>query len=476
MRYYIFGIISSSMKIMKFGGSSVRNAEMIRRATAIILDAAVTERVVVVLSAMKGVTDGLIGTAHAAADAAAYRPMIDSIEARHYEAVEELLRDDQDHLARVRTAIVEMFSAVRELLHGVALVRECTARTLDLIAGYGERLSCTIVAAYLSAARHAAVYVDARELIVTDELHGAATVEIETTYERIVARLAEEPKIPVVTGFIAATRAGVTTTLGRNGSDYTASILGAALSASGIEIWTDVDGVLSADPRYVPNAFVIPEVSYQEAMEMSYFGAEVIHPYTMIPAVEKAIPLRIKNTSRPDAPGTIISDRPTPNDRPITGLASIENVALVNVEGGGMVGIPGIASRVFSALGHAGINVIMISQASSEHSICIVFRRTQARAALDGLRRELQYELATRKIQQFEIRDNLEIVAVIGDGMRGAPGISGRIFSALGNAEINVLAIAQGSSEINVSFVVDGADREIALNSVHTAFFGEKDS
>jgi aspartokinase/homoserine dehydrogenase 1 len=247
--------------------------------------------------------------------------------------------------------------------------------------------------------------------------------------------------------------------------------VGAAIAAEAVEIWTDVDGVMSADPRYVPQAFVIPELSLQEAMELSYFGAEVIHPYTMLPAVERHIPLWIKNTMNPGARGSRITDQQPQRDHPVTGIASIENVALINVEGGGMIGIPGIASRVFGALARAETNIIMISQASSEHSICICIRESQLHRAATYLREELHQELESRRIDQFEEQPNLEIVAVIGGSMRGNPGIAGRLFSALGNSGVNILAIAQGSSEMNISFVVRREERKKALNVVHDAFF-----
>ena len=353
------------------------------------------------------------------------------------------------------------------------MVRECSERTMDLVLSFGERLNCTLAAASFARCGLPTRYVDARQLIITDELHGHAAVDFAPSYSNIQRALRGADFVPVVTGFIAATKAGVTTTIGRNGSDYTASILGAALQAESIEIWTDVDGVLSADPRYVASAFVIPKISYQEAMELSYFGAEVLHPSTMIPAVERNIPVWIKNTLNPDADGTMISMESLATDNLITGIASIERISLINIEGGGMVGLPGIASRIFAALGRAGVNIIMISQASSEHSICIVFRQDQMRAALESLRAELAREIQTKHIQDLRVRDDLEIVAVIGEHMKGRPGISGRLFGALGRHDVNILAIAQGSSEMNISFVVEGSERERVLNIVHDAFFGE---
>ena len=458
------------MKVMKFGGSSVANAERIRGVKAIVADAIDTEPVAVVLSAMKGVTNALIAAAHLAERGnTGWQQVVAELTEMHVTAVRELLQEGRRE--SVAATVRKWLQELRDLLHGVELIRECSPRTLDLVVSFGERLNCYTVSAYFDQEGLPAQMVDARDMILTDDSHGSAVVDFAESYQRIAARLHRVAGIPVVTGFIASTHDGVTTTLGRNGSDYTASIVGAAIGASAIEIWTDVDGVLSADPRSVPNAFVLPDISLQEAMELSYFGAEVIHPYTMLPAVEKNIPLWIKNTLNPTARGTCISRDPAPADRDITGIASISNVALINVEGGGMLGIPGIASRVFGALAKASVNIIMISQASSEHSICICIRDSQLNAALASLKRELASELSSRRIDQFEQQSDLEIVAVIGASMRGRPGIAGRLFSALGEARINVLAIAQGSSEMNISFVVDRGERERALRAVHDAFF-----
>jgi aspartokinase/homoserine dehydrogenase 1 len=314
-------------------------------------------------------------------------------------------------------------------------------------------------------------------MILTDDNFGSAVVDFEESYRRIAARLAAIPGVAVIPGFIGATTRGVTTTLGRNGSDYTASIIGAGASAELIDIWTDVDGVLSADPRLVPGAFVMPEISYEEAMELSYFGAKVIHPYTMIPAVEKRIPIRIKNSLNPAAPGTMIGAPEhltgKRSDHPITGIASIEGISLVNIQGGGMIGIPGIAARIFGALAREGISIIMISQASSEHTICLVFRTEQAQRAVAALEGELAAELASKRIQGFELVSDLLIVSVIGENMRGTRGIAGRLFTALGAAGINILVIAQGSSERNISIVVEQASHALALRTIHAAFLGD---
>ena len=327
------------------------------------------------------------------------------------------------------------------------------------------------MAAYLTSCSHKAEYIDAsNNFIITDNQHGSATVLFEQSYKNIAQRIKKADGIPIITGFIASTENGITTTLGRNGSDYTASIICAGADAERVEIWTDVDGVLSADPRCVGNAYVIPELSYQEAMELSYFGAEVIHPYTMIPVVDKKIDIVIKNTLNPSAKGTLIADTVKRHKTVITGIACIDNVGLINVEGGGMIGIPGIAAHILDEIANAKLNIIMISQASSEHSICLVLKEKEAEKAQGILKKTLKYELKTKKIQSVELKKNMVVIAIIGENMRGTPGISGNLFRALGEKEINVFAIAQGSSERNISFVTGSKDKENTLNTLHKVF------
>ncbi len=463
------------MTVLKFGGSSVADGPRVAAVTRIVADAAGKGRVAIVLSAMKGVTDRLITAARAAEQGGeAGRAELEAIRGQHLAAVRHLFAPTDQ--AAVITPLTIMLNDLEDILHGVELVRECSPRTMDLVMSFGERLSCTLASAHMRVSGLEAELVDARELILTDDRFGQAGVDFEASYPRIASRLAAVRGIPVIPGFIGATTRGVTTTLGRNGSDYTASIIGAGTAADLIDIWTDVDGVLSADPRLVPDAFVVPEISYEEAMELSYFGAKVIHPYTMIPAVEKRIPIRIKNSLNPAAPGTMIGapehlgGRRT--GRPITGLASIPGISLVNIQGGGMMGIPGMAARIFSALAREGINIIMISQASSEHTICLVFRTEEAHRARTVLQRELAVELASKRIQDFELVDKLLIVSVIGENMRGTPGIAGRLFTALGSAGVNILVIAQGSSERNISIVVEEASHTHALKTIHAAFLG----
>ncbi len=468
------------MKVMKFGGSSVSDEQRIKSVAHIIQAAAETDKIAVVLSAMKGVTDGLIECAKLAETAdPKYKERLSAIRERHRLVMERLFAperatapSEQNIEEDARRSMEEMLDELSDVLHGVELLRECSPHSMDLVMSFGERLNCVLLSSYLRLLGAESEIVDARDVIVANRHHGQVIVS-PITNDRIRSRLSAVRGTAVITGFIASTNEGITTTLGRNGSDYTASLVAAAIEADLVEIWTDVDGVLSADPRCVDGVFVISELSYQEAMEMSYFGAEVLHPYTMIPAVERNIPIRIKNTFNPEAPGTLIVPKANPKTAPITGIASIEHVALVNVEGGGMIGIPGFAARIFDCLARIQVNIIMISQASSEHSICLVFPETDVERVKEALSEELKEELRTGRIQDFEIMRSLVIVAVIGENMRGTPGISGRLFSALGRERINVLAIAQGSSETNISFVIDRKSREKALRCIHTAFLEE---
>jgi len=457
------------MRVLKFGGSALADGAGIRAVGGIVEDAARTGRACVVLSAMRDVTDALIAAARQAeAGRELYRIALEAVRGKHIDAV-RVLFPPTDH-APVITQVQILCNELEEILHGVELIRECSPRTLDLVMSFGERLSCALVSALLSHKGLPARTVDARELIRTDAAFTHAAVDFPATYALIQARLDGFKGIPVIPGFLGATEAGVTTTLGRNGSDYTASIVASGLGAENIDIWTDVDGVSSADPQCVEKAFIIPEMGYEEAMELSYFGARILHPFAMVPAVEKGIPIRIRNVRSPAGGGTRISREAHRGRRTVTGIASIEGISLVNIEGGGMMGIPGFAARAFGALARAGVNIIMISQASSEHTICLVFRSEEGERAVAALRSELAAELEARRIQDFSLRGGLVVVSVIGENMRGAPGMAGRLFSALGAGGVNILVIAQGSSERNISFVVDEKDRGGALRTVHKEF------
>lgn len=457
------------MKIMKFGGSSLGDGQRIQKVARLIIEESKKGRIGVVLSAMKGVTDLLVLCASQAEKGSDYVKLVKEIKEKHCNAIDLLFITDKKE--EITKKIIKMLKEIEEILHGVELIKECSKRSMDFIMSFGEKLSCRVMTEYLNSLSHKAKYVDtSNHLIITDDKHGSATVQFEQSYANIKERLDSIQGIPVITGFISSTQNGITTTLGRNGSDYTASIICAGAGADRVEIWTDVDGVLSADPRCVKNAYVIPELSYQEAMELSYFGAEVIHPYTMIPVVEKKMEMVIKNTMNPSAAGTLISGSVKRHTTIITGIACIDTIGLINVEGGGMIGIPGMAAHILGEIADAHLNIIMISQASSEHSICLVLKEEEAKKAHEILLHTLKHELENKRIENIDLKTDMIVIAVIGENMRGTPGISGKLFSALGKENINVFAIAQGSSERNISFVTGKKDKEKALTTLHKVF------
>lgn len=469
------------MRILKFGGSSVGSAERIVNVCDIVETAATSRGpVIVVCSAVSSVTDNLIAMAKAAASGdSTYLASLQNVKTRHEEIAHGLLGAHLD----IQTELHTRFGELGDILRGIFFIRECTPRTLDLITSFGERLSCLLVATALTKRGKQAEFVDAREIIKTDTHFGSARVDFllsnKLITERFPFRLLEpewglEPArvvpIAVVTGFIGSTASGETTTLGRGGSDYTASILGAALGAEEVEIWTDVSGVMTADPRKVKTAFVLDRMSYEEAMELSHFGAKVIHPPTMIPAMNAHIPLRIKNTFAPDDAGTLIMHESN-GKFPIKGISSIDHIVLFRVEGPGMVGVPGIAGRVFGCLAKADVNVILITQASSEHSICFAVKPEDEAHASQALEKELAPEVSSGQIASLIVEPDRAIVAVVGEHMRQTPGIGARAFDALAEAQINVIAVAQGSSERNISIVVDSKDVTKSLTVLHAAFF-----
>lgn len=481
------------MRIMKFGGTSVADPPRIERVVGLVRGARRAGPLVVVVSAFSRVTDALIAISRAAA---AKQPAalaeLHRIGERHSAAIRSLAAAAEQPALERRFAIA--MGELEDLVRGISLLGECTPRTRDRLLSYGERLSAMVVAAALRHAGEAAEDCDARELVLTDEGFGNAQVDHEATYERIRRHFAEPDRaaLQVVTGFIASSRSGETTTLGRSGSDLTAALFGAALAASVIEIWTDVDGVMSADPRLVADAFSLERLSYEELMELSHFGAKVVFPPTVQPARQLGIPLLIKNTLNPDFPGTMVSgtvvsgtvvsgsrvsgsrvDAGAP--RPITGIASINDVALLRLEGEGMLGIPGIARRLFGALAQEGINVILITQASSEHSICFAIDPATTAAARRALEREFALELDRELLYPLVIEERQCIIAIVGEGMRERPGIAGRLFRVLGQRGINVRAIAQGSSELNISIVLACEDEERALRAIHDSFFRSED-
>jgi bifunctional aspartokinase / homoserine dehydrogenase 1 len=458
-------------RVYKFGGTSLGSPRRVRHAVKLAAGEPHGIRKVVVVSAFGGVTDQLIEAIRKAVSrSGSHTDHLEAVRARHENAVAELVPEDERDA--VRSKLGGLFRDLGELMDGVYLLRECTGRARDAIMGFGERASAPIVAAAFRQAGHQATALDARDFIRTDSAFGEANVDFVTTGNQIRSafRALTPEKVHVVTGFIASTMHGVQTTLGRSGSDYTATIIAGALSADKVVIWTDVDGVLSADPRLVPAAFTLPTLSYREAGEMAYFGAKVLHPRTMRPLLGESIPLEIKNTLNPEGPGTLIQLDSVPSDGAVKAVTAIRDMALVMVEGAGMVGIPGISGRTFGSLAAADVNVLLISQASSEQSICIGVRDEDADRAAHALSATFELELHRGDIHRIYVEPDTAVVSVVGDQMRMHPGIAGRMFSTLGYANINVRAIAQGASETNISAVVSGQDAQRAIRALHESF------
>ncbi|RME83319.1 MAG: aspartate kinase [Caldilineae bacterium] len=464
------------MLVLKFGGTSVGNTEAFAQTAQIVARARQQDpQVVVVTSAMSGVTNTLIKAARAAADGHEhpYREARSDLLLKHQLVAGQLIEDGVERAAYGRL-IDERLRSFERLCHSIFVLGELTARGLDVVSGLGERMSAPLLAAVLRANGIDAEWVDAAEIIVTDDNFGGATPLLEPTCAHANARLRpllEQGKVPVVTGFVGATVDGIATTLGRGGSDYSAAIIGSCLGADEVQIWTDVNGILTADPRIVPEAQTLPELSYTEAAELAYFGAKVLHPKTILPAIEASIPIRVANTFNPDGPSTLVVSEAT-SDGSVKAITAIRNLTLINVEGRGMIGVPGIAARTFKAVAEVGANVLMISQSSSEQSICFAVPEADSPAVVEALEQELARELSRHFIDRVRAMHDIVIIAVVGAGMRGTPGIAGRLFSALGEAGINVIALAQGSSEVNISLVVKESDVEEAVRRIHAAFFG----
>jgi aspartokinase/homoserine dehydrogenase 1 len=458
--------------VHKFGGSSLADADCFRRVAAIVGDLE-EARVALVLSACRGVTDALIGlvTAAESGHPETCRAELSRLQQRH-EAIAAELLDGPAHDAYLELLNADLRDLER-LLQAVSLVRSAGRDLGDRVAGFGELWSSRLFVAYLQGRipARAVRWLDAREVVVVEWGALGPGVQWAASRQNAAARLARDADgVFVIPGFVATDTRGLQTTLGRNGSDFSASIFGALLGAREIVIWTDVSGVLSADPRRVPDARVIDSLSYSEAMELAYFGAKVIHPQTMAPAIEQGIPIRIRNTFSPAEAGTWIVAEPD-SALLVKGITSIDDIALVNLEGAGMIGVPGTAHRLFGALHEAGISVILISQGSSEHSICCAVPAAQAALAERALRRAFTAELRDGQIQDVGVTADCSIVAVVGDGMANSHGIASKLFAAFANAGINIRAIAQGASQRNVSVVVDGREAAKALRAVHSSFY-----
>ena len=472
--------VKKPLRLMKFGGTSVGDASAIQKVVDIIRGASRDGDLVVVVSAMSGVTNQLIeaATQAQAGNRQSVEMILEQLRQRHDAVVSALIHSVPARI-QVNRHMEQIFREGESLCQGTALLRELTLRARDSISSMGERLSAPLIAAALTECGMASEAIEATELIQTDSCHGCADPHMDVTGERCQARLRpllQKGVVPVVTGFIGATAEGVLTTLGRGGSDYSATILGAALSADEVTIWTDVDGLMTADPRLVPEASTIPEISYREAAELAHFGAKVLHPKTLSAVTQSGIPLWIRNTFAPERPGTRITPTGPLTDGGVKGLTAISDVALISVSGPGIVGVPDVLGRTFATTAAVRANVLLISQSSSQNDICLIVPSVVAERTLEALRREFAQDLAHEKVEHVTLDPTVAILTVVGKNMRGSATV-GRTFMALGRENLNIIAIAQGSSECNISFVVSKEDVRTALDTTHREFrLGTMDS
>jgi aspartate kinase len=461
-----------SLLTFKFGGTSMGNHDTIAQVARIILESARQgHRILTVVSAMSGVTDMLKRAASSAAtgDEATHYTIVSELRQRHRETADQLVSDD-----KIKQALFEeldkMLDVLNTMCHSIAVLREATPRGLDLIMSFGERLSARLLAAHLRDLGNASIAIDASELIVTDDNFQDAAPLFEETNQRVKTFLMpylESGSLPIVTGYIGATRDGIITTLGRGASDFSAAILGAAIETDELVIYTDVDGIMTTDPRIVPNARVIPVLSYGEVGELAYFGAKVLHPKTVQPIIDRGSPVRVRNTFNPTHPGTLIQQQAEITAGAVKAVTVIKDVSLISVEGRGMVGVPGIAGRSFMAVARAGASMLLISQASSEQSFCFVVPSDKTSGVLDAIRKELKTELDRRDVDRVWAREDVVIITTVGAGMRGTPGVAARVAGALAEKGINILVIAQGSSEYSISLVVRADESVEAVRALH---------
>jgi len=460
------------MIVLKFGGTSMGTKDAMNQVIKIAGQKMEHSDLIIVVSTMSGTTDNLLNSGKMASDQNdGYRELIRISEERHMSIISELI--PTQHQNGIKAITKNYFTEIRELCNGIYLLGEISPRVKDRLAGYGELISSNIIATVFNAGGTPCAWKDARELVRTNSAFGNAAVDFSITNEVIREYFLTNPsRLTVVPGFIATDARNISTTLGRGGSDYSAAIIAAAVDAESLEIWTDVSGMMTADPRWVPNAKIIPEISYQEAMELSHFGAKVIYPPTIQPVLNKNIPAWIKNTFHPDDHGTVIRNSQVALDQSIVrGISSISDLALLSLEGSGMVGIPGFSKRLFEALAKEQINVILITQSSSEHSICVGIDVKMADHAKNTIDIEFEYEIVTEKVNPLFVERDLSIVALVGDNMKNHTGISGKLFSALGRNGVNIRAIAQGSSERNISVVIGTSDVRKSVNILHEEFF-----
>ena len=461
------------MKVLKFGGTSVANAQNIKLVIDIVGKKATDEKLIVVVSAFSKVTDMLLlASKKAAAGDESFKEILAEIEKKHLDALKELIPVSEQ--SSLLSHIKRIINHLETLLDGCYLLGELSLRTADTILSFGELLSSYIIAEALKQNLKNSGYKDSRELIKTNSHFGKAVVNFEITNNLITEYFASnENQVVVMPGFIAASQDGINTTLGRGGSDYSAAILAGALNATELEIWTDVNGMFTANPKVVKQAQPIAFISYQEAMELSHFGAKVLYPPTIQPVLRMNIPILIKNTFEPAADGTYISNQVMAHTNPVKGISHIDNITLITLEGPGMIGVTGSSKRLFEVLSHAEVNVIFITQASSEHSICIGILNSDADVAEEAINKAFEIEISQNKIDPCIVEKNLCIIALVGENMKNHQGLSGRMFSTLGKNNVNIRAIAQGASERNISAVINERDVKKALNTLHENFFEE---
>lgn len=459
------------MRVLKFGGTSVANAERLRLVTTIIQQKKETEGLCVVVSAFSGMTDLLLRAIDQAKEnKKEYKLSYAEFITKVHEVAQALL--EPDSYVSIKNELDENHENLNKLLGGISLIQEASTKSRDFVVSFGERNCAFILTAYLNSQDIKAEYIDARKFVKTYKGKINSIVNFELTDKLIKKNIKSDGTVYVITGFIGSdAETNITTTLGRGGSDYSAAIFASAIDAEELEIWTDVSGVLTTNPRKVSKAYTIPELSYKEAAEMSHFGAKVLYTPTIKPVKDKCIPIRIKNTFDSEHPGTLIHDKPSSNGRIISGLSSINDISLLSLEGSGMQGIPGIAYRFFKCMAESNVNIVMITQASSEHSITIALNAKDSNKAKSAVEQEFDSELERNIIEPIKVSDNICLIAIIGENMKNSPGVAGRLFHTLGRNNINIEAIAQGSSELNITFAVNQDDEAKALNAIHDSFF-----
>lgn len=462
------------MQVLKFGGSSVANAQNINKVISIVKETLKHDKAVIVSSAISGATDALIAIANAAKEQNNhYQTLIDQLEERHISIIDELITSDDN--SSIKNICGELFGKLREICKGVYLLKELSELSQDHIVSFGELLSTKIISAKFKSLNISHVWKDSRELIKTEYIAGKNVVITNETYSNIASYFAgNNNNLFIMPGFIASDLKGRTTTLGRGGSDYTASIIAVGSQARALEIWTDVCGMMTADPRIVPDARPIRNISYKEALELSHFGAKVVYPPTIQPVVKQGIPIYVKNTFIPDDFGTLIERNPPQGHDKIRGISSSNKIALLSMEGSGMVGIPGYSSKLFDVLSKNNVNIILITQASSVHTMCIAIDQADADKAKKAADELFAYEISLGKVDPLKVEKGFSIISLVGDDMKNQSGASGRMFEALGRSGINIRAIAQGSSEKNVSAVLHTEDIEDAIRAIHAEFFSNE--